>query len=73
MEEGTGIVHMAPSYGEADFEAGAVNYLDFVHPVDLQGIITGTYPFSGKFVKDADPLVLDDLKSRGLLFRSEKI
>jgi len=41
--------------------------------VDLQGIITGSYPFSGKFVKDADPLILDDLKSRGLLFRSEKI
>ena len=73
MEDGTGIVHMAPSYGEVDFEAGQDKNLDFVHPVDLQGIIMGTYPFSGKFVKDADPLVLDDLKSRGLLFRSEKI
>ena len=39
----------------------------------MQGIITGNYPFSAKFVKDADPLILDDLKSRGLLFRSEKI
>ncbi len=73
MEEGTGIVHMAPAYGEVDYEAGYANSLDFVHPVDLQGIITGNYPFSGKFVKDADPLILDDLKSRGLLFRSEKI
>jgi len=47
--------------------------LDFVQPVDLEGKMTGSYSFAGKFVKDADPLVLDDLKSRGLLFRSEKI
>jgi len=73
LEEGTGIVHIAPAYGEVDYEAGVKNALDFVHPVDLQGYITGNYPFSGKFVKDADPIILDDLKSRGLLFRSEKI
>ncbi len=73
MEEGTGIVHMAPAYGEVDFEAMLDRELNFVHPVDLQGIITGTYPFSGKFVKEADPLILDDLKSRGLLYRSERI
>jgi len=73
MEEGTGIVHVAPAYGEVDYQAGQDNDLDFVHPVDLQGIMTGNYPFSGKFVKEADPLILDDLKSRGLLFRSEKI
>jgi len=73
MEEGTGIVHVAPAYGEVDYQAGEANGLDFVHPVDLQGVITGTYPFSGKFVKDADPLILKDLEERGLLFRSEKI
>ncbi|MBE9482568.1 MAG: isoleucine--tRNA ligase, partial [Chloroflexi bacterium] len=75
MEEGTGIVHIAPAFGEVDFEIGMhPDYcLDFVQPVDLQGIITGNYPFSGLFVKDADPLILDDLKSRGLLFRSETI
>ena len=73
MEDGTGIVHIAPAYGEVDFEAGQNNDLDFVHPVDLQGIITGNYPFSGKFVKDADKDILADLKSRGLLFRSETI
>ncbi len=75
MEEGTGIVHIAPAFGVVDFEVGMhPDYcLDFVQPVDLQGNITGTYPFSGKFVKDADPLILDDLKSRGLLFRSERI
>ncbi len=73
MDEGTGIVHIAPAYGEVDYKAGEDNSLDFVHPVDLQGIITGTYPFSGKFVKDADGDIISDLKSRGLLFREEKI
>ncbi len=73
LEEGTGIVHMAPAYGEVDYEAGVEKNLDFVHTVDLQGKVIGNYPFSGKFVKDADPLIIDDLKSRGLLFRSEKI
>ena len=74
MEEGTGIVHVAPAFGEVDFKAGEDNGLDFVRDyVDLQGIIQGTYPFAGKFVKDADPLILEDLKSRGLLYRSEKI
>lgn len=73
MEEGTGIVHIAPAFGELDFGAGRDNNLDFVQPVDLDGKMTGTYPFAGKFVKDADPLVLDDLKAHGLLYRSEKI
>ncbi|MFC1951436.1 isoleucine--tRNA ligase [Chloroflexota bacterium] len=73
LEDGTGIVHEAPAYGEVDFEAGKQRGVDFVHPVDSRGIITGNYPFSGKFVKDADPLIIEDLKSRGLLFRSEKI
>ena len=73
MEDGTGIVHIAPAYGEVDYEAGQEHGLDFVHMVDLQGKIIGQYPFSGKFVKEADPLVLEDLKARGLLFRSETI
>ncbi len=73
MEDGTGVVHIAPAYGEADYQAGLDNVLDFVHPVNLEGKITGSYPFSGRFVKEADPLILDDLKARGLLFRSETI
>lgn len=73
MEEGTGIVHIAPAFGEADFEAGLEHDLDFVQQVDLQGKITGTYPFAGKFVKSADKLILEDLKSRGLLFKSGTI
>ena len=73
MEDGTGIVHIDPAYGEVDYEAGQANGLDFVHMVDLQGKITGSYPFSGKFVKDADPLVLEELTKKNLLYRSEKI
>ncbi|MDP2920011.1 MAG: isoleucine--tRNA ligase [Dehalococcoidia bacterium] len=73
MEDGTGIVHSAPAYGEVDFQAGQEKSLDFVHTVDLQGNITGTYPFTGKFVKEADPLVTADLKKRGLLFKAETI
>ena len=73
LDEGTGIVHVAPAFGEVDFAAGEDNGLDFVQPVDLEGKATGTYPFAGKFVKDADPLILNDLKLRRLLYRSERI
>ncbi len=73
LDEGTGIVHIAPAFGEIDFDIGMSSGLDFVQPVDLEGRVIGTYPFAGKFVKDADPFILDDLKSRGLLYRSEKI
>jgi len=69
MEDGTGIVHIAPAYGEDDYQAGQENGLDFVHNVDLQGKITGNYPFAGKFIKAADPLVLDNLRERGHLFK----
>jgi len=73
LNEGTGIVHIAPAFGEIDFDIGMSNRLDFVQPVDLEGRVIGTYLFAGKFVKEADPFILDDLKSRGLLYRSEKI
>jgi isoleucyl-tRNA synthetase len=73
LDDGTGIVHMAPAFGEVDFEAGKANNLDFVQPVDLDGKVIGTYSFAGKFVKDADSVILADLESRGLLYRSETI
>ena len=67
MEDGTGIVHIAPAFGDEDLELGREKGLNFVQPVDLQGVVTGDYPFAGKFVKDADPEIMDDLKERGLL------
>ena len=69
MEDGTGIVHIAPAYGEDDYKVGQENGLDFVHNVDLQGKIIGSYPFAGKFIKAADPLVLENLKEHGLLLK----
>jgi isoleucyl-tRNA synthetase len=73
LEDGTGIVHVAPAFGEVDFDAGREQGLDFVQQVDLQGKMTGNYSFSGKFVKEADPLVIEELKEKGLLYRSETI
>jgi len=71
MEDGTGIVHIAPAFGDEDLNLGREKELAFVQPVDLRGIITGSYPFAGRFVKDADPAIMDDLKNRGLLYHRE--
>ena len=68
MAEGTGIVHIAPAFGDEDLSLGRREGLDFVQPVDLQGMVTGAYPFAGKFVKDADPDIIRDLQERGLLY-----
>jgi isoleucyl-tRNA synthetase len=70
MDDGSGIVHIAPAFGELDFNAGLEKGLDFVQQVDLAGKITGTYSFAGKFVKTADKEILADLAARGLLFKS---
>ena len=71
MEDGTGIVHIAPAFGDEDLSLAREKGLAFVQPVDLQGRITGAYAFSGKFVKDADPDIMEDLQGRGLLHHRE--
>ncbi|MFQ5861078.1 MAG: isoleucine--tRNA ligase, partial [Dehalococcoidia bacterium] len=71
LEEGTGIVHIAPAFGDEDLNAGREHGLAFVQPVDLQGVVTGSYPFAGKFVKEADEEIIHDLQQRGLLYRRE--
>ncbi len=68
MDDGTGIVHIAPAFGDEDLALGREQELAFVQQVDLQGVITGDYPFAGKFVKDADPEIAADLDARGLLY-----
>ena len=68
MDDGTGIVHIAPAFGDEDLGLGREEELAFVQPVDLQGIITGNYPFAGKFVKDADPDICEELTERNLLY-----
>ncbi len=71
MEDGTGIIHIAPAFGDDDLALGRDKGLAFVQPVDLLGNVTGGYPFAGAFVKDADPQIMDDLERRGLLYRRD--
>ena len=71
MEDGTGIVHIAPAFGDEDLTLGREKELAFVQPVDLLGNVTGDYPFAGKFVKDADGEIMADLKDRGLLYHRD--
>jgi isoleucyl-tRNA synthetase len=68
--EGSGIVHMAPAFGEDDLRMGLKYNLPFVQLVDLEGKLTAG-PWKGMFVKKADPLIINDLKERGLLFKKE--
>ena len=68
MEDGTGIVHQAPAFGEDDNRVCRENGLPFVNLVDTQGKFVEGTAWAGTFVKDADPLILKDLKERGLLF-----
>jgi len=68
MEDGTGIVHIAPAFGEDDNRVCRENGLPFVNLVDTQGKFVEGTTWAGTFVKDADPLILQDLKDRGLLF-----
>jgi len=73
LDEGTGVVHVAPAFGEVDFDIGMSSGLDFVQPVDLDGRVIGGYSFAGRFVKDADASILEDIEERGLLYRSDRI
>ncbi len=72
MSDGTGIVHIAPAFGEDDAQVGRRYDLPFVQLVDAAGNMSEETPFAGLFVKDADPKVLVDLESRGLLFDAPK-
>lgn len=73
LEEGTGIVHIAPAFGEEDYELGRSENLPFLQPVDRSGRFTAEFPLSaGLFVKDADSRIIEDLRARGRLFRAEE-
>jgi len=73
IEDGSGIVHMAPAYGEDDYQIGLKYSLPTLHPVNKSGEFDGSVPvYAGKFVKDADPDITADLKARGLLFKKEQ-
>ncbi|MFZ5516898.1 MAG: isoleucine--tRNA ligase [Candidatus Zhuqueibacterota bacterium] len=73
-EDGTGIVHIAPAFGEDDYQVGLKYDLPMIHPVDKSGrFVDEVTQFKGMFVKKADPEIITDLKNRGRLYRTEKI
>ena len=72
MSDGTGIVHIAPAFGEDDANVGRKYDLPFVQFVDGKGELTKETPYAGIFVKKADPEVLKDLEAQGKLFDAPK-
>ena len=72
LTDGTGVVHIAPAFGEDDANVGRKYDLPFVQLVDEKGNMAESTPFAGLFVKKADPEVLKDLESRGQLFDAPK-
>lgn len=68
LTDGTGVVHIAPAFGEDDSKVGRRYELPFVQLVNSKGEMTEETPWAGVFCKKADPMVLKDLKERGLLF-----
>ncbi len=73
-EDGTGIVHMAPAYGEDDYQTSKKYHLPTIHPVNKSGEFGSDVPdFAGKFVKDADLEIIRVLKERHILYKKETI
>lgn len=70
LEDGTGVVHIAPAFGEDDNRVGVKYDLPFIQKVDDRGNMCGGTPFDGQFCKDADKNVIIDLKTRGLLLKA---
>ncbi len=73
LDEGTGVVHIAPAFGAEDYEVAREKHLGFCQPVDARGCFTAEVePFAGKFVKDADGEIIEMLRERGSLFKAGK-
>jgi isoleucyl-tRNA synthetase len=74
LDDGTGIVHLAPAFGADDMNAGIEHDLPVLITVELNGVFKNELTeFKGLFIKDADKLIINTLKDRKLLFRSETI
>jgi isoleucyl-tRNA synthetase len=70
-DDGSGVVHMAPAFGADDYAAGQRHNLAFLQPVDARGEFPADLPLvGGKFVKDADPVLIEELKRRGVLWKA---
>ena len=72
MSDGTGIVHIAPAFGEDDARIGRENDLPFIQFVNERGELTEETPYAGVFVKKADPIILKDLADQNKLFAAPK-
>ena len=73
-EDGTGIVHIAPAYGEDDYQVSKKYNLPTIHPVDKSGEFgPEVAPFAGKFVKEADLDIIRDLRERHILYKKETV
>ncbi|MCY6959220.1 isoleucine--tRNA ligase [Clostridium brassicae] len=73
LTDGTGIVHMAPAYGEDDSLVCKKNGMAFINLVDTEGkFVDEVEPWKGMFVKKADPKILDYMQEKGILYKSEK-
>ena len=72
MTDGTGIVHIAPAFGEDDSRIGRNYDLPFVQLVNAKGEMTDNTAYGGVFVKKADPMILTDLEKEGKLFDAPK-
>ncbi len=72
LDDGTGIVHIAPGYGADDYEIGQKYSLPVLQAVAADGhFVPGSGKYAGKFIKDADPLIIEDLKRDGKLLKKE--
>jgi isoleucyl-tRNA synthetase len=72
--DGSGIVHMAPAFGADDYAAGRRHNLAFLQPVGSRGEFPSSLPLvGGLFVKDADPMLIEELKRRGVLWKSGRL
>jgi isoleucyl-tRNA synthetase len=70
-DDGSGVVHMSPAFGADDYAAGRRHNLAFLQPVDARGQFPADLPLvGGKFVKDADPALVEELKRRGVLWKA---
>ncbi len=74
LTDGTGIVHMAPAFGEDDYKLGQKEGLPFVQPVDSEGKFTDEVEkWAGRYIKECDPEIIEDLRERNLLYRAGEI
>ena len=74
LEEGTGLVHCAPGHGQEDYKVGTENGLPIVNPLGMDGKFNGqSGKYAGVYAKDADSMIVGELKSRGVLLHEEAV